>query len=84
MTTLQSTTILPSMLAQPAPDPVGYDCPQRAAPTVAAEVHSPLSFGVSAHGGTWQDQAAAIIEAMRDLRAAGLIGPDARVESEDA
>lgn len=57
---------------------------QRAALTAAAEVHSPLSFGVSAHGGTWQDQAAAIIEAMRDLRAAGLIGPDARAESEAA
>lgn len=72
------------MTGYPNATPAAPSPSKRAAPTVATEVHSPLSFGVSAHGGTWQDQAAAIIETMRDLRAAGLIGPDARVDSEAA
>lgn len=72
------------MATYPNATPTGPLPSKPAAPTVAAYVHSPFSFGVSAHGGTWQDQAAAIIEAMRDLRAAGLIGPDARAESEAA
>lgn len=71
------------MATYPNATPTGPLPSKPAAPTVAAEVHSPLSFGVSAHGGTWQDQAAAIIEAIRDLRAAGLIG-QATTESEAA
>lgn len=52
--------------------------------TVKVDIRGPLNFGLSAHGGSSEDAFAALIAATRDLRAAGLIGPDARTESEAA
>lgn len=45
--------------------------------TVTVEARGPQDFHVSARGGTWHDQAAAIVETLRDLASRGIIGPDA-------
>lgn len=52
--------------------------------TVKVDFRGPLDFGFSAHGGSSEDCFAALIAATREFVAAGLVGPDARAESEAA
>lgn len=80
MTGYLDSTVSPGGAASIATSPAVPRVPT----VVKTDVRGPLDFGFSAHGGSSEDCFAALIAATREFVAAGLIGPDARAESEAA